>query len=120
MKHLTRAIAFGMAATALGAIAQTHAYPDQPITLVIPFSAGGDADLAARALAMVAQKAMGQSLIPVNAAAGAHRLAGRSASAAADDWLQVERLHLPRTARAQSVCMRHARGFADPIDGRFG
>ena len=68
MNHLTRAMAAGLAATALGAFAQTHAYPDQPITLVIPFSAGGDADLAARALAMVAQKTMGQSLVPMNRA----------------------------------------------------
>lgn len=68
MQHLRRAIAAALAASAFGAFAQGHAYPDQPITLVIPFSPGGDADVAARALAMSAQKTLGQSLVPVNRA----------------------------------------------------
>jgi tripartite-type tricarboxylate transporter receptor subunit TctC len=63
-----RVLATCLAAFAVGASAQTGAYPDQPITLVIPFSAGGDADGAARALAMVAQKTMAQPLVPVNRA----------------------------------------------------
>lgn len=62
------ALATGLAATALTASAQVHAYPDQPITVVIPFSPGGDADVAARNLAGVAQRVLGQSLLPVNRA----------------------------------------------------
>ena len=69
MQHFDRALAACLtSACALSASAQTPAYPDQPITLIIPFSAGGDADGAARALAMVAQKALGQPLVPVNRA----------------------------------------------------
>jgi len=41
-------------------------YPDRPITLVTPFSTGGDADLAARNLAGAAQKVLGQPLVVVN------------------------------------------------------
>ena len=85
---------------------QAGAYPDHPVTLVVPFSAGGDADVAARSLAVVAQKVIGQPLVPVqprrrerrdrlargaqrqarrlHAAARARRLAGRAAGAAAD------------------------------------
>lgn len=48
--------------------AQAQPYPDRPITLVVPFSAGGDADVAARNLAVVAQRTMGQNLLAVNRA----------------------------------------------------
>ena len=68
MQQLNRVLAGCMAACAMTATAQTHSYPDQPVTLVIPFSPGGDADSAARALAMVAQKTLGQPLVPVNRA----------------------------------------------------
>ncbi len=68
MHHFNRTLAGCLAGCALTATAQTHPYPDQPVTLVIPFSPGGDADGAARALAMVAQKALGQPLVPVNRA----------------------------------------------------
>lgn len=42
------------------------AYPDRPITIVSPFSAGGDADLAARSFAQAASKALGQSVVVLN------------------------------------------------------
>jgi tripartite-type tricarboxylate transporter receptor subunit TctC len=58
-----------LAVAALPAHAQSAGpYPDRPITLIVPFSAGGDADVAARSLAGVAQRTMGQSLVPVNRA----------------------------------------------------
>ena len=41
---------------ALAASAQTPTYPERPITVIVPFSAGGDADVAARNLAVVAQR----------------------------------------------------------------
>lgn len=68
MQHLPRVLATCLGTLALSAAAQTPAYPDQPITLVIPFSAGGDADGAARALAVVAQKSLGHPIVPVNRA----------------------------------------------------
>lgn len=44
------------------------AYPDQPITLVVPFSAGGDADLSARNLGAAAQGVLKQPLVVLNKA----------------------------------------------------
>lgn len=52
----------------LSAAAQSAAYPDRPVTVVVPFSAGGDADLAARNLGAAAQKLIGQTLVPQNKA----------------------------------------------------
>lgn len=42
------------------------AYPDKPVTIVAPYSAGGDSDLAARNLANVAQKYLNQPVLVVN------------------------------------------------------
>jgi len=48
-----------------GALAQ--AYPSKPITLVIPFGAGGDSDLSGRLLAQYAAKYLGNaSFVPLN------------------------------------------------------
>ena len=47
-------------------IVQAAGYPDKPVTIVAPFSAGGAADLAARTLANAAQKHLGQPLMVVN------------------------------------------------------
>jgi len=41
-------------------------YPNKPITLIVPFSAGGGADLLARALEKSAPKYLGQPLLVVN------------------------------------------------------
>lgn len=41
-------------------------YPNKPITLIAPYSAGGDADIAARNFAAAAQKVLGQSVVVVN------------------------------------------------------
>lgn len=46
--------------------AQTQAYPDRPVTIIAPFSAGGDADIAARNLAVVAQRVLGQNMVVLN------------------------------------------------------
>ena len=56
----------GLLAFSLLANAQT--YPDRPVTIIAPFAAGGDADIAARNLAAVAQRLLGQNVIVVNRA----------------------------------------------------
>jgi len=41
-------------------------YPSRPITLITPYSTGGDSDLAARNFSLVAQKHFGQPVVVVN------------------------------------------------------
>jgi len=46
-------------------------YPTKPITVIVPFAAGGSSDLIARALEKSAQKHLGQPLVVVNMPGGA-------------------------------------------------
>ncbi|NJO32265.1 MAG: tripartite tricarboxylate transporter substrate binding protein [Rhodospirillales bacterium] len=55
------AAALGLGLTAAGALAQS--YPSKPITMVIPWPAGGSSDLTLRALGDVAAKHLGQPFI---------------------------------------------------------
>lgn len=67
-----RRLAATGSATALATIAAASPavaaddYPNRPITLVAPYSAGGDADLAARGFAAAAQRVLGQPVLVVN------------------------------------------------------
>jgi tripartite-type tricarboxylate transporter receptor subunit TctC len=50
----------------LDAICQEKDYPNQPITLVVPWGAGGASDQAARAMARYAPNYLGQQVVVVN------------------------------------------------------
>jgi len=67
------AIAGGVLAWPLAAIAQTPAFPDKPIRLIVPYPPGGSTDPAARLLAADAGPRLGQTVIVDNkpGAAGA-------------------------------------------------
>lgn len=46
--------------------AKTNKYPDKPITMIIPYSAGGTTDLVGRQLAIQMEKSLGQTITVVN------------------------------------------------------
>ncbi len=54
------------ALVATGAWAQADNYPSKPITLIIPFPAGGATDLQGRVLAKLASQKLGQPVVTVN------------------------------------------------------
>lgn len=64
MKTLAAALGFAALASAGSVSAET--YPDRPITLIAPFTAGGASDVLARALADGIGKELGQSVIVEN------------------------------------------------------
>jgi tripartite-type tricarboxylate transporter receptor subunit TctC len=60
-------VAFAVLAAAANAMA---AYPDKPIQLIVPYSAGGSTDVLARAISQVAPKHFPQPMVVVNKAGG--------------------------------------------------
>jgi len=73
--------------TALASRTAFAAYPDRPVRLIVPFAAGGNADLVGRLLAEGMAPSLGQSLVVENrAGAGGSLAAGVVAQSAPDGY----------------------------------
>ena len=82
----------GALAAVLGNIASASAqsYPSRPITVVVPFPAGGGSDLIARIVVERMRTSLGQPLIVENAAGASGSIGvGRVARAAPDGYTLV-------------------------------
>src|SRR5262249_52443912 len=90
MQRLERTFAIGMALAgvlASSGSAAAQAYPSRPITMVVPYPAGGLFDALARVLAEPLRAALGQSIVIENVGgAGGSIAAGRVARAAPDGY----------------------------------
>ena len=64
MTKLSIALIFAVLAAVAGATAQT--YPSRPVTVIVPFAAGGVTDIVARIVSERMSKALGQSVIIEN------------------------------------------------------
>jgi len=60
-------------------------YPTKPITMIVPFSAGGGMDLIARAVEKLAPKYLGQPLIVINKSGGAGTIGWNELASASPD-----------------------------------
>jgi len=65
-RQLTTALALAAALTFTGSHAQTTDWPNQPVTLIVPYAAGGTTDLLGRALAQSLAKQWGQPVVVEN------------------------------------------------------
>jgi tripartite-type tricarboxylate transporter receptor subunit TctC len=81
LRRAASAAALMLMATTVGA----QGYPDRPISLIVPFSAGGDADLAARNLAAAAQEILGQNMVVMNRAGAGGAVGSNAARTAVAD-----------------------------------
>lgn len=73
IKNLTRRALIagcGIAALAVPMLAQADTYPSKPITLIVPWPAGGSTDRHMRTLAEIAGKQLGQNIIVENKPGG--------------------------------------------------
>ncbi|WP_280151406.1 tripartite tricarboxylate transporter substrate-binding protein [Piscinibacter sp. XHJ-5] len=91
MKRLFAAIALAAAAAASFAqgtsTSPAQGYPGKPITLVVPFAAGGPTDVVARALGQAMTRTLGQAIVIENKlGAGGTLAAGYVAKAAPDGY----------------------------------
>jgi tripartite-type tricarboxylate transporter receptor subunit TctC len=78
-----------LAALTVGVFSPTQApaqdYPNHPITMIVPFAAGGLTDVPARVLAAMLQDRIGQSIIVENKPGGSGTLGGAYAARATPD-----------------------------------
>ena len=75
MSYFHRLLRFALVALALMASAAAFAqqYPNRPITLIVPWGAGGGTDAVARILASLMEKDLGQPVNVVNRTGGSRR-----------------------------------------------
>ncbi|MBA7466356.1 hypothetical protein ES707_01536 [subsurface metagenome] len=78
------ALPLAPAAFSVPAMAQGAPYPSRNITMIVPFPAGGQADLAARPVALAMEKILGKSVIVDNRAGGGGGSVGNAAAARAE------------------------------------
>jgi tripartite-type tricarboxylate transporter receptor subunit TctC len=74
-----------LALSVVSSLVRAQPYPSKPITLVSPYAAGGDADLAARNFAAAAQKSLGQPVLVVNRPGASGVIGSASVVAAVPD-----------------------------------
>ncbi len=82
MKLIARLAALGLAGAATLALAD---FPEKPVTLVVPFAAGGPSDKIARDLAEALRKPLGQTVIVDNAAGAGGTIGTAKVARAAPD-----------------------------------
>ena len=83
---MTRSWVFALAAAALGmSQAQAQDYPNRPITLVVPYAAGGGNDVMARIVGEKMSKTLGQQVVIDNRAGAGGAIATRQVAKAAPD-----------------------------------
>lgn len=86
-KRLTRMFAAGAMLSCAVLASAAGKYPDKPVKLVVPFSAGGQFDIAARMLAQFASRELGQAVIVENVPGGGGNIgAAKVATAPADGY----------------------------------
>nr|WP_308460445.1 tripartite tricarboxylate transporter substrate binding protein BugD [Mesorhizobium sp. NBSH29] len=87
MKRFFTSLAAGAALLGLAAQAGAQGYPERPITVVVPFSAGGPTDTVTRLIAEAMSKDLGQQIVVENVGgAGGTLGAGRVADAEPDGY----------------------------------
>jgi putative tricarboxylic transport membrane protein len=97
-----------LAATGLAMLASVAmaAYPDRPITLIVPWGAGGGTDAVARILAALMEKDLGQPINVVNRTGGSGVVGHQAISAAAPDGYTIGMITV-------EIGMMHHQGLTD-------
>src|SRR3990167_4565406 len=82
---LAAAAALGSALLTTGPVVAQAAFPSKPITIIVPFSAGGTTDILARIVGQELSAELGQSVIIDNRAGAGGNIGGQVAARAAAD-----------------------------------
>lgn len=93
-KHWLTAVAGAASLVATGAAVAQPAFPAKPVTVVVPFSAGGPTDVVARLIGVPMGKALGQTVIIDNALGAGGTIAAAKVARAAPDGYTIFLHHM--------------------------
>ena len=93
-KHWLTAVAGAAILVATGAAVAQAAFPAKPVTVVVPFSAGGPTDVVARLIGVPMGKALGQTVIIDNALGAGGTIAAAKVARAAPDGYTIFLHHM--------------------------
>jgi tripartite-type tricarboxylate transporter receptor subunit TctC len=89
MKKQLKSVLIGcLVASGLG-LAHAQTYPDRPISLVVPFAAGGPTDVVARMIAIPMSKALGQTVLVENTVGAGGTIAAQRVARAAPNGYTI-------------------------------
>jgi len=91
-RALAAVVALGFAAGP--AAAQTDDYPRRPITLIVPFAAGGPTDVISRIISDHMSRTLGQSIVIENMLGAGGTTASTRAARATPDGYTIEMGHI--------------------------
>ena len=74
---------------AFGGAASAQAYPTKPITMIVPFAAGGPTDTVARTVAVLMSKSLGQTVVVENVGGAGGNIGNEKVAKAAPDGYTV-------------------------------
>ena len=82
------------ALAALGAAAQAQTYPAKPVTMIVPFAAGGPTDIIARFVGEHMSRTLGQQIVVENVVGAGGTTGITRAAAAAPDGYTIMMGHM--------------------------
>lgn len=94
MKTLVRSLAAGAALVLVLPLAQAQNYPTKPVSLSVPFAAGGPTDTVARALAASMSKTLGGTIVVENVPGAGGTIAPTKLKSAAPDGYSLMIAHI--------------------------
>ena len=111
MTHLTRRSALASLASLAAAPAFAQTYPSRPITLIVPWAAGGSTDILARVIGQHLHQSMGQPIVIENRTGASGNIGAGAVARAAPDGYTI----LFNTMSVHT--MNHALFASMPFDG---
>ena len=106
-----RTLLGGLAAMPLACPALAQSYPERPLTMVIAFPAGGGTDVAARPLARIMEKYLGQPVVITNRPGAAGEIGFTELARAKPDGYTIGFINTPTTSPSRSSGRRPASGW---------
>lgn len=87
-------VAISVAALLFTSAALAQNYPTKPITMIVPFAAGGPTDTVARTVAGVMSKSLGQTVLVENAGGAGGNIGNEKVAKAAPDGYTILLMHI--------------------------